>query len=206
MPVNGYPRYNPEQYRDPHQYNHRGPIPRWRPDQQKPWRPGQPKGAFIWPRDKGITNSPSHSWRRLKDVLTGKGPGIWIGDRRKFGPHRPTWSNWPMYDNLGYQETRNEVDEVAGFYGGPETKRYDFRTRKYQIPTRYTWSDAKWERRRHPKHSHYNRNVYGQEWCELQANSGWPGTNVFRYRDNSPWFDWGRPRRNHYYYNRYMPA
>lgn len=205
MPINGYPRYDEQQYRDPHWLDGSGPVPRWRPDQQKPWRPGQPKAAFILPRDKGVTNSPPHSWRRLKDIMTGKGPGIWIGDRRKFGPHRPTWSNWLIHDNLGY---RNAHDEIAGFYSGPGNKRYDFYTRKYQIPTPQTWSDAKWERRRHPKHSHYHRYADGEEWFDLRVGQGrTPGkySNLFRYKMNSPYFDWGRPRKDNFY-GRYMPS
>lgn len=200
-----HPHHEEVQYLDPHNQDNNGPVPPWRPDGRKRWKPGQSRAAYIWPRDKGVTSNPSHSWRRLKDVLTGKGPGIWIGDRRSFGPDRATWSNWQAFDNLGY---RREPDEIAGLYAGPGNKRYDFYTRKYQVPTNHTWSDVKWERRRHPKYCFYHRDETGEEWCDLPTgDSGHPGPegNMFRYRDNTRYFDWVRPRNNDFYYNRYLP-
>ena len=184
-------------YLDPHWRDRTVPVPRWMPDSQRPWKTGQPRGAFIWPRDKGQTNTPPRSWRRLKDIFLGKGPGIWIGDRRSYGPHRPTWTNWLEHDNAGY---RNAYDQAA-VLGNKKlgTKRYDFKTRTYRAPRHDTWSDAKWERRRHPKEPLYYRNRDGEEIYDLGFNS-----NPFAYSPYTPWFDWGRPSNNNYYYNHYI--
>ena len=183
-------------YLDPHWEDDAGPVPRWRPDDQRPWKTGQSRAAFIWPRDKGQTNTPPFSWRRVKDILTGKGPGIWIGDRLSYGPHRPTWTNWLEHDNLGY---RNAYDQLA-YFGNKKlgSKRYDFNTRRYQTPRQNTWSDVKWERRRHPKIPHYHRDRDGEEWYDTEAD-----INPFRYNVDTDWFDWGRPHDDQYYYGVY---
>ena len=194
---------DPEHFVDPHIYTKDGqPLPWHLPDSQRPWKSNQPRGAFIWPRDKGVTNSPPGSWRRFKDIITGKGPGIWIGDRTEFGPTKPEWSNWLEYDNLGYWHEHNEAGGLNTSNGDLGDLRYDFRTRKYKVPDRHTWSDAKWERRKHPVYHHYHRKRNGQEWSDLGP---WQRNNPFRYDRETHYMDWARPSNDDYYYQVYMP-
>lgn len=133
------------------------PLPAWRPNQSKK-RPVCP--VWVWPRDKGVTNRLPYSWRRFSDILKGRGPGIWVGDHRKGTPHRPTWSNWLEFDNLGYSDKKYK--ELYPVRGVSEAK-YDFKSRKYRVPNRHTWSDVRWEAGSHPRTEVYYRNKDGRE-------------------------------------------
>ncbi|CAI7662492.1 unnamed protein product [Penicillium glandicola] len=105
--------------------------------------------GWIWPKDPRPGN-PQHWPRRwrLFDVLTNKGPDIYVGriDQPKAkptrsyyqspsGPTRQQWSRWGI-----------DPDEVDLYYSPlfwarrPSGERYDFRTRKYHVPDRGTWS------------------------------------------------------------------
>ena len=185
-------------FQDPRWEDGLGPLPRWTPDAGKPWRPGQSKLAWIWPRDKRLKNSPLGSKTRWADVLTGKGPGVFVGDRTRFGPTRATWSNWvtpsQAFDSLGYRdEHRAHVRTPGEARGG----RYDFRRRRY---TRdwfrpEVWSDAKWGR--DGDVPLYWRDGWGQERTLRNGlvrpfdNSRWG--NDFRYRAHTDHVDWARP-------------
>ena len=191
-----------EHYADPYISTRAGhPLPLHRPDSRRPWNSNQPRAAFIWPRDKGVTHAPPGSWRRFKDILTRKGPGIWIGDRTEYGPTRPEWSMWLEHDNLGYWNEHHEYGALNG-HDNLDDKRYDFRTRKYQIPDRHTWSDVKWERRNHPHLPHYRRFRDGKELSEMGP---YRRNNPFRYDKRSFYMDWARPGNRDYYDEIYMP-
>ena len=175
-----------------------GPQPLWTPDSHKPWKPGQSRGAWIWPRDKRLRSTPLGSKRRWADVLTGKGPGIFVGDRRRFGPTRNTWSNWAgqprIFDSLGY---RNEDPDHRWIPGQDAWRKYDFRKRRYTNAWHSpdVWSDVKWGRDRDIPLMF--RDGWAQEWnfgkgYVLPHDSSLWG-NDFRHRFYTPQWDWARP-------------
>ena len=169
-----------------------GPIPRWMPDSRKPWKPGQETKCWIWPRDKRTKNP---SWQRFKDIMTGKGPPVFVGSRLSYYPNKSTWSNWnrPPFDNLGYYEGDFRRTPVVF----DNSKRYDFNKRRYTKDWCRTdvWSDVKWGKKgRHPL---YWRDGWGREFTRHNGlvhplNSG-RRRNDFRYNENTPYFDWARP-------------
>ena len=185
-------------YQDAHWEDDYGPLPTWTSDSRDPWKPGQSLGAFIWPRDKRISNTPLRSWRRWKDVFAGKGPGIWLADRRRFAPTRAHWSNWddPVFDSLGYRS------EPALNESSAKPKRYDFRKRKYTENwlRPEVWSDAKWGN--DSEIPLYFRDGWGHEWTRRNG-SIYPFDNSrfgndFRYRHQTHFYDWARPEPAHY--------
>lgn len=182
-----------------------GPKLRWLPEDHKPRMRGGGKGQFVWPRDKGINNTPFNSWKRWKDVLSGKGPGIWIGNRQELGPTRCTWSNWD-YDNLGYS---CRCEKERPLFGPVEmNKKYDFRTRKYtDRPFRHgVWSDAKWEKGDvTDRRALYFRDHLGVE-RSMRTGMVLPGEidpyywNDFRNHPETVQSDWRAPA-NHFWAN-----
>ncbi|KAL8725907.1 MAG: hypothetical protein Q9181_006243 [Wetmoreana brouardii] len=140
---------------------------------------------LVWPRDK--RQKGAHCWRRWKDVFTNKGPNIWVQKRGNDGPHRPQWTNWTEYNNLGYRDDLEENVQDG-------LKKYDFKTRKYKIPHWTDWSDVKWDRRgREPL---YFRNIFGQPWIrgdmllrQSDLEHDWDG-HPFRYNPCTPHWDW----------------
>ena len=183
-------------FQDPRWNDGLGPVPRWTPDMGKPVKPGESRLAWIWPRDKRLQNSPLASKRRWKDVLTGKGPGIFIGDRARYGPTRDTWSNWAsLYDNLGYRS--EEANHLGPMNRAAAEGAYDFRTRRYtkDFLRPGVWSDVKWGR--DADIPLYFRNGYGHEWTfrtgrVLPRDTTMYG-NDFRYRRHTDHMDWARP-------------
>jgi len=205
-------RIRPElQFLDPHLRDDLGPMPAWGLTQQgKLDKYGKQRLAWVWPRDKGIHNSPLSSWTRWKDVLTKKGPGVWISREGSLSPNRPLWSRWMdedefgQLDNLGY---RNDQCEI-GLSSLDPNVRYDFKSRKYEKAHTGMWSDAKWERGRNPKRPLYYRDAVGVE--RYDWDGVWPADNPFAYnRDHpnreTPYLDWARPGSNSYYYGVYRP-
>ncbi|KAF7718073.1 Uncharacterized protein PECH_002409 [Penicillium ucsense] len=114
----------------------------------------QPVG-WIWPKDPQPGN-PS-SWPRFKrfsDVISGKGPDIFIGTigrkpktvTNKDMPGRSVsstnWARWdvePEEDDSPFSWARREKDV-----------KYDYKTRKYVVPNDETWSaveyaDCEWD-------------------------------------------------------------
>ncbi|KAJ5486204.1 hypothetical protein N7530_000504 [Penicillium desertorum] len=105
--------------------------------------------GWIWPKDPRPGN-PQHWPRRwrLFDVLTGKGPDIYVGridqpktktrrssSRARSGPTRQEWSRW--------ESNSNDPDSNYSplpWVRQPAGERYDFRTRKYHVPDHGTWS------------------------------------------------------------------
>ncbi|MCJ1472741.1 hypothetical protein MMC13_001390 [Lambiella insularis] len=199
-----------EYYFDPRVHDGYGPIPAWGLTHQgaKRQEDGKHRRAFIWPRDKGKTNSPPISLRRWKDILTGKGPDIFIGREGSLRPHRPQWSNWTdtvdgmTLDNLGYRD--NTADMLRLGHGFDQRKRYDFRTRKYGTPHLGMWSDVKWEKRRHPKNALYHRDAVGVETFE-HVPDGLPPVNPFVHDPWTRYMDWARPQPDPYDFGEYEP-
>lgn len=178
-----------------------GPVPRWPPRQRAhTWREDK-KRQIVWPKDK--KQKGAHSWSRWKDILTGKGPDMWISRRDSFGPHRPVWSGWQspyykrrIFDNLGYLYRRTNTLEPLPWAKRPRWEKYDFRTRRYQRPQRGTWSDVKWND--NPRFALYRRNRYGDEFVDPDFDGGLfnhgYGPNPFKHKPYSPIWDWHRDK------------
>ncbi|KAL8715099.1 MAG: hypothetical protein Q9220_001056 [cf. Caloplaca sp. 1 TL-2023] len=127
---------------------------------------------MVWPRDK--KQKGAHTWGRFKDVLTGRGPDMYVNKQGETGPHRTMWSGWgygddKLEDNMGYADNRRGWPLEAWPPSGPRQWRhgyrppgkvYDFNKRKYTMPHDQIWSDVKWDRKgRVPL---FLRNRYGQ--------------------------------------------
>ena len=104
--------------------------------------------AFIWPKDP----RPGRHYRRgaagrWKDVLTGKGPDIFIGrEWNAENPSKQIWSNWKSleaYANPFGREAEDWYDRnPKALLGGKRTEPYDFKTRKYKRWSPGVWSDV----------------------------------------------------------------
>ncbi|PLB50630.1 hypothetical protein P170DRAFT_474190 [Aspergillus steynii IBT 23096] len=121
--------------------------------------------GWIWPKDPRRGN-PTH-WRRrwrLKDVLTNHGPDIFVGRIGAAAPDETNWSRWRQREGESAEKGKGRCagagagrDGGGGYYyeedderDGDDTpfpwarrspgERYDFRTRKYQVPDVGTWS------------------------------------------------------------------
>lgn len=130
--------------------------------------------GYIWPKDPRPGNPSRWSrWQRFSDVMTGKGPDIYVGrirPRTSHHDHRHAvhmgenlWggrereqrskTDWSLWDNDHakycaiphcpdcYNVRKREQRDNFFIWArrGPE-ERYDFRTRKYQVPDEGTWS------------------------------------------------------------------
>ena len=200
------PNIHPHWYNAQHLDPGLGGQPRLPPDARRPWKPGQSKAAWIWPRDKKMGGTPLGSKQRWKDLLGRKGPAMFIGNRTKYGPTRNTWSNWNddygIFDNLGYE------NDYAQCMTSPERwkgKSYDFRTRKYTSKWDQpgVWSDVKYGRGGDPV---YCRDFIGGEhtlrcpnlphWQDVEENPGYwqyGMVNDFAYNPGTGYLDWQRP-------------
>ncbi|KAF1987360.1 hypothetical protein K402DRAFT_403862 [Aulographum hederae CBS 113979] len=120
----------------------------WRADGQRVHN-HRPRWAFVWPTD----GKNSSSWGRLKDIATGKGPDIHVASNRERGwgwdnPKKTDWANWRRLDPSGALDDqpmrRNTfMGEWLGAGRSP-AKAYDFRRRRYAVPSCRTWTDARW--------------------------------------------------------------
>lgn len=130
--------------------------------------------GYIWPKDPRPGNPSRWSrWQRFSDVMTGKGPDIYVGRIRPRTSHhdhrhavhigKNLWggrereqrskTDWSLWDNDHakycaiphcpdcYNVRKREQRDNFFIWArrGPE-ERYDFRTRKYQVPDEGTWS------------------------------------------------------------------
>ena len=126
------------------------------------------KTQFVWPRDK--KQKGAHTWSRFKDILTSKGPDIWIGKQGDIGPSRSLWSHWgfdgaePGLGNLGYYDDTHKMTPAWSFGHRPLEQKYDFETRRYGIPHDNSISDIKW-------HSQ------GRDWLYKRNRYGFPRFN-----------------------------
>ena len=105
--------------------------------------------GWIWPKDPRPGNPQSWPRRwRLFDVLTNKGPDIYVGrinqpkskTKSASTPRssRPTTEEWTRWGN----DPRDPDADFTPFpwTGRPAGERYDFRTRKDHVPDHGTWS------------------------------------------------------------------
>ena len=162
-----------------------------------PEQPGQPRkrgSQFVWPRDK-----PHNSiWGRWKDVLTFKGPDVWVTRRGSDGPHRPVWSGWrgPAWDNLGYKY----VDEPDGpdqplAFGRDPLKKFNFKTRRFERFHDGMWTDVKYCREH--REPIYTRGVDPEDDWYNQHFEQIHGVNPFEYDFFVPWWNWDENPHKH---------
>lgn len=190
---------------DPHLFDPKygGPIPFW-PARHRShtWRHDKKK-QIVWPRDK--KQKGAHDSSRWKDVLTGKGPDMWISGRDSDGPHRPVWTGWQSppwprhgqrWDNLGYNYRRDDEMVPLPWARRPRWERYDFKERRYRMPRAGTWSDVKWNN--DARFELYYRDRFGNEVINTEFDDGlsdtWWSENPFRYNHHSPIWDWHRDK------------
>lgn len=93
--------------------------------------------GFIWPKDP----DPKQKSKTLKasrwlDLLTGKGPDIFLGNisHPRSYPSKPTWSQWSHVSGGVPLQTVSFLPCPSSLYsyGRSPTQLYDFRTRKYK--------------------------------------------------------------------------
>src|SRR5262245_29222245 len=96
--------------------------------------------GWVWPRDPQPGNPLRWTFcQRLKDVLLNKGPDIFVGtiDGPTATPRTPRWSRWrDVYGAIGDGDENSLPPLFLCCDRG--LQRYDFRTRRYQIPNDQT--------------------------------------------------------------------
>ncbi|KAI1910859.1 hypothetical protein LOZ61_004202 [Ophidiomyces ophidiicola] len=96
--------------------------------------------GWIWPKDP-LPGNPL-KWpfgQRFKDVLSNKGPDVFVGslDGPRSYPKTPRWARWQdLYGDPDDDPTPPPLFKCCD----RGLKRYDFKTRKYKIPDANTWS------------------------------------------------------------------
>ncbi|KAK3078070.1 hypothetical protein LTS18_008521 [Coniosporium uncinatum] len=109
----------------------------------------KPKWAMVWPRD-GKNGSYMGRW---KDIITGKGPDMYVGSHRGRGygwdkPSRGQWSKWannPAYPGIPLEAWERNTRTTSMPWAQRSSERpYDFLRREYAKPKPYTWTDARW--------------------------------------------------------------
>ena len=136
------------------------------------WRQ-DPRWQFVWPNDK-----PRGRWGRWKDILTNKGPDIFIAEQNTREPELPIWCNWktPGHQHPDDHEPRwgnrgrpfNQDQEYVGVFDfqrrDPDMK-YDFATRRYCRPHDNVWTGII-RSRSNPNYPIWIRDVHGY-WIRL---------------------------------------
>ena len=147
------------------------------------------KMQVVWPRDK--KQGGAHTWGRFWDVLSGKGPDMWVKRQGSIGPTKPEWSRWDEgptlgpYSNLRYWDNRDHQVPPWPLGHAAEQKQYDFNTRRYEVPHFGTWSDVKWDRNgRHPL---YVRDRWGVHHMHPDLDQDY---NQFVYNPRTNWWNW----------------
>lgn len=99
--------------------------------------------GWIWPKDPRPGNPTRWPKRwRLFDVLTNKGPDIYVGvinkkspatkKKKEKAPRKTDWARW---------NGEQDADDTPFRWAKRDTSvKYDFRRRKYQVPDEGTWS------------------------------------------------------------------
>lgn len=140
--------------------------------------------GYIWPKDPRPGNPSRWSpWQRFTDVMTGKGPDIYVGRIRPRASHhdhghtvhrggdlwggrdweRRSRTGWLLWENdhakcctrphcpdCYYVRKREKRDNLLFGARRDLEERYDFRTRRYQVPDEGTWSRVEYcDERRH---------------------------------------------------------
>ncbi|KAL8987164.1 MAG: hypothetical protein Q9177_003603 [Variospora cf. flavescens] len=163
----------------------------WIPPVPPAHHPAKRQLQVVWPRDK--KQKGPHTLGRFWDVLSGKGPDMWIGQRGLKGPTKPEWSRWDEgpkwgpFDNLGYRDNRDQ--QVPAWAPGQAARRekYNFKTRKYEVPRFGTWSDVKWDRK--GQYPLYVRDRSGRHHMHPALPQD---ENNFVYDPYTSWWDWYR--------------
>ncbi|KAF3387281.1 hypothetical protein F1880_000156 [Penicillium rolfsii] len=121
---------------------------------REPVKP-KPQTGWIWPKDPRPGNPTRWSrFKRFSDVLTGKGPDIFVGTIGKRPPpvkdndnpgRTVSSTNWARWD-----VEPEEDDTPFPLASRPKNVKYDYKTRKYKVPDENTWSaveyaDCEWE-------------------------------------------------------------
>ncbi|CAL3971511.1 unnamed protein product [Diplocarpon coronariae] len=81
---------------------------------------------FVWPKEGYKGGETRGFWGRLNDIITGKGPDIFLQEKRSKIPIKPDeWQNWDSYRNpLAHRdEQANPVSRGQQRYD-PYTRRY----------------------------------------------------------------------------------
>lgn len=154
---------------------------------ETPGHPRKPGSQFVWPRDK-----PQRSiLDRWKDVLTSKGPDVWVTRRGSDGPHRPVWSGWrgQAWDNLGYNNVvePNGPDQPLASGRDPRAK-FNFKTRRFERVRPGMWTDVKYCQQ-HRKPIYHRGLSWEDDWYDDWFEQ-FPGENPFEYDFDSPWWNW----------------
>lgn len=190
---------------DPHLTSNYGPVPRWLPQRDhnsgsRSWHHHK-NLQMVWPRDK--KQKGAKNWSRFKDVLTGKGPDMWIANRDSYGPHRPVWTGWETpgdYDvtdrtwgNLGYMYRKDNT--MLPFPGAHRDRKekYDFKSRRYREPRIGVWSDVKWSNHE-PHMALYHQDERGRQVVDPAFDNGAFNagltSNPFAYSHHTGDWDW----------------
>jgi hypothetical protein len=131
--------------------------------------------AFVWPKD----GKNSTTWGRLKDILKNQGPDIYLtmnADKHDYMQNRPLRGRWAGHSNLDGLDVDRPYPmgsekyapwTMKGILGGRMPGlAYDFRTRKYEVPHRFMWTDALWQpdprKNKHNLYPEAFRDIYGQ--------------------------------------------
>ncbi|KAL8681420.1 MAG: hypothetical protein Q9186_002495 [Xanthomendoza sp. 1 TL-2023] len=184
----------------------RDPNLPWSDGPQAPRRPPKSnrecKRQIVWPRDR--KQKGAHTWSRWMDVLSGKGPDMWVGKQGDDGPNRQQWSHWGygvfsniLFDNMGYRDVRNNwPDDPNDWWPGHRSthKKYDFRTRRYKTPGPRDWSDVKWTpngRRTLYKRDRWGTPHYRANILQMQDPVHYQmGLHPFHYNPETTHWDW----------------
>lgn len=164
------------------------------------------KLQMVWPRDK--KQKGAHTWDRLADILTGKGPDMWVSRQYSRQPHRPVWSGWTTkgyypentlaWDNLGYPYRKDNTVPPPKWARRGSEDRYDFKSRRYRRPRAGIWSDVKWSNQE-PHVPLYHRDRNGVEAVEPEFDGGWANAglarNPFRFNHRTVEWDWNKGDR-----------
>ncbi|CZS88435.1 uncharacterized protein RAG0_00188 [Rhynchosporium agropyri] len=87
----------------------------------------RPDLQCVWPKDGSRGRGRRGFWGRLDNVLTGKGPDIFLQLRGSRSPiMRDQWQNWDSYSS---QLAHNQEEKIRTSRG---LKRYDPHTRQYK--------------------------------------------------------------------------
>ncbi|KAH8732251.1 hypothetical protein GQ44DRAFT_573467, partial [Phaeosphaeriaceae sp. PMI808] len=118
-------------------------------------RPLKSKYAFVWPKDSKQT-SRSSTWSRFKDILKNEGPDIYItknAHKLDYMENRPRAGKWGEWSHPAEDDGPYSFDPAKcapwvqkGILGGrmPGLS-YDFRTRRYGLRNKHTWSNVVWQ-------------------------------------------------------------
>ncbi|KAJ5890847.1 uncharacterized protein N7473_007075 [Penicillium subrubescens] len=170
------------------------PKPKKQPTTWKePVKP-KPQVGWIWPKDPRPGNPTRWSrFKRFSDVLTGKGPDIYVGTIGKRPPpmkdndnpgRAVSSTNWARWDI-----EPEEDDTPFPWAHRPKNVKYDYNTRKYKFPDEKTWSaveyaDYEWECGKNRRKKKVTPSTpirfwdrHGRvHWCHGQGQDEWRGS------------------------------